>query len=112
MQSEPALRRLLVAILMLALAVLPAGAGVAGPAGHALDCHDRLTLAAGHGHQHGSPAVPAAGEAACCLLHCAAAAAVVVATRLPAPRPASAFQAVDERSVGVDVEPTIPPPRA
>jgi hypothetical protein len=104
--------RLLAAILVLTLAVFPAGGGFAQPAAHAVDCqHQSAIPAAGHSHGHGSTTVPTGAELACCLLHCVAAAGTFVSPMLPSFALGEAVSRADERSAGMTIEPAIPPPR-
>lgn len=107
--------RLLAAILMLALTVFPVGGGFAQPAAaaHAVDCqHQSAMPTAGHGHNNGSPTIPAETGALCCLLHCVAVTGSLVGPVLAAnSSPATPFLRADEQSAGMDIEPAIPPPR-
>jgi hypothetical protein len=100
--------RILIAVVILALALLPAGLGAA-PASSSTDC--AIHMSSGMGEHRSHSGDTRAEWGLCCLVHCIAGTvaaipdAIATSTMLPPGRPADSY------GNGRPIEPALPPPR-
>jgi len=103
--------RVLVAMLALALAVLPASAGYAVASVQSDDCAHHMASAAGGHDGHHPPAQKPAGDAVCCILHCVTLGGPAHLASRDAPPSVKVVPHVGLPFEGTDIEPALPPPR-
>ncbi|CAN5308599.1 hypothetical protein BH10PSE9_BH10PSE9_09610 [soil metagenome] len=103
--------RVLVAVLVLALAILPASAGYAVASVQSDDCAHHMAAADGGHDGHHQPAQKPAGDAVCCILHCVTLGGPALLASRDAPPSARVRPLAELPFEGTDIEPALPPPR-